>query len=93
MTKIIFNVKEDGEIFFECENHSGEHDVCTIVSTLCNVLVRATEKQKLAIDKYEEGHVRIYIPQAKPCLKEQFIVILNMLEELAGDNPNYIKIY
>lgn len=93
MTKIIFNVKENGEIFFDCENHSGDHDVCTIVSTLCNVLVRATEKADLVVDEYESGHVRIYIPQTKSCLREQFLTILDIFEELQTENPKYIKIY
>lgn len=92
MTKVMLNIS-DNEIFFDCENHAGNKLVCGNISTLCNVLVRATESENLCIDKYETGHVRIYIPKPNNTLKSVFSSVKKVFEALEDDNKDMLKMY
>jgi len=93
MTKVIMDIHEDGSIFFDCENHSDDYDVCTIVSTLCNVLVVASNRANFEPTEYKPGHVRIYIPKAEYPLIETFRAVEDTLKEVQKQNPKYVKIY
>ena len=93
MTKVIMNIDEHSNIMFDCINHADDHDVCTIISTLCNVLV----EECFAIDKeptvYNAGHVRIDITEAPYPVVEVFRVVGRQFNRVAIQNPDYIKIY
>lgn len=93
MTKVMMHLENYNEIYFDCVNHSDDHDVCTIVSTLCNVLVMACNRARWKPSVYEEGHVMIDIPNASLGLQEVFYAVKNVFEEVAEQNPDNVKLY
>lgn len=93
MTKVMMNIKEDGDVFFDCINHAGDHDVCTGVTMLCNVLVVATERAKFSPAAYDDGHVRITIDDPPKWLRETFMTVLDVFMDMANKFPEYVKIY
>lgn len=93
MTKAIMNVDDLGNIFFDCINHAGDHDACTIISTLCNVLTEAcfTEDKEPTI--YNEGHVRIDISGASRETIAVFRTVEKVMAQAAEQHPEHIQIY
>jgi len=93
MTKAIFQY--DKGLMFDCVNHAGDHDVCTIVSTLCGVLVIACKRFDKDFEPtiYNEGHVRIDVSRADDSLKEVFRTVEAVMKQAAKQHPDYIKIY
>jgi hypothetical protein len=93
MTKIIMNIDKDSNIMFDCQNHADDHDVCTIISTLCNVLVEATFRADYEPTIYNPGHVRIDIPKAQDDTLEIFETVMGVIKQAARQHPEFIKIY
>jgi len=94
MTKVIISMGEDGgAFFFDCENHSKDHDVCTIASTLCNVVVARCLEKGYKIDDYKPGHVRIAGDHCDEQTNAVLRSVLYCFEEVQEQNPGLIKVY
>lgn len=92
MTKVMMNFDEMSGIFFDCINHADDHDACTIVSTLCNVLVEACFRAGHEPTTYNPGHVRIDMPSTPETL-EVFRTVQFVMTQAAEEHPDFIKIY
>lgn len=85
---------ENNSIYFECVEHSGDHDTCTICSTLCNVLVCAVQSNGIEPEVYESGHVVIYIrPRVLSevvfaQVKTVFMAVMNTFKALQETSSN-----
>lgn len=93
MTKVMLNINKAGDIMFDCENHAGDHDACTIMATLCNVLVEATFMAGREPTIYNKGHVRIDIYDADLPTLEVFRAVSGVIKQAAAQQPEFIKIY
>ena len=93
MTKVMLNADDLGGVFYDCMNHSGDHDVCTVMSTLSNVLVEACFRAGCEPTEYNPGHVRIDMEQADPMTVELFRTVGSVIEKFAKQYPDYVKIY
>lgn len=93
MTKVMMNIDIDNTIMFDCQNHADNYDVCTIISTLCNVLVEACFRAGEEPTIYNPGHVRIDITKAHNDTLEIFETVKAVMEQAARQNPEFIKIY
>lgn len=93
-TNVIINSGEDGgAFFFDCENHSGDHDVCTIASTLCNVVVAICLEKGYKIDTYEPGHVCIKGDHCDDQTSTVLRTVLRVFEQVEGQSPRLLKVY
>lgn len=92
MTKIIYR-NTDHNIYFDCVNHADDHDVCTIVSTLVNVLVAECLKSEIAIKTYEPGHVTISAENANEFVSNAFETVNLLLSQVAEEYKSYVKLY
>lgn len=92
MTKVLMNIDELNGIMYDCLNHSDDYDVCTIMSTLSNVLVEAALRAGYEPKEYQKGHVRIDIP-AGTSVTETFRAVEGVIHQVAEQHPEYIKIY
>ena len=84
--------KKDG-FHFECVNHSGDHDTCTICSTLCNVLVCAIQLIGVMPEVYESGHVIInvtdeQIKNVRTGMTLTFLSVMDAFRELEKQSGN-----
>lgn len=93
MTKAIMNIDDLGNIFFDCINHADDHDACTIVSTLCNVLVEACFREDKEPTIYNKGHVRIDISNADEKTIAVFRTVEKVMLQAADQHPEHIQIY
>ena len=93
MTKVMLRVDEHGAAFYDCLNHSGDHDVCTIMSALSNVLVAETFRAGYEPTIYNKGHVRIDVPKATYPLIEVFRCVEECISHVAEQNPDNLKVY
>lgn len=93
MTKVIMIIDEHSNIMFDCMNHADDHDVCTIVSTLCNVLVEECFTLGKEPTTYHEGHVRIDLSEAPYPAIEVFRAVGKQLERVEHKYPDYVRIY
>lgn len=93
MTKVILNIDESSRLMFDCINHSDDHDVCTIVSTLCNVLVAEADRIDIEPTVYNKGHVRIDIPFADQITQIVFQDVMRCIQEAEHQNPQYLRVY
>lgn len=93
MSKVIITIEGDGNIYFEVVNHSENYDVCTIVSTLCNVMIKAMERHKFPVLTQEEGHVRIIVNHADDALVELTKTIRDTFYEVEDQHPYFVKVY
>lgn len=92
MTKVIFNIDKN-DVYVDCTNHAGDHDACTIVSTLMNVLVAKCMMCHKPINKYEGGRVFINTHFSDPKDIDVFEAVKFTLEKAAEEYPDSIKIY
>lgn len=92
MTKVILDMPDDGSIMFDCINHAGNHDACTIMATLCNVLVEETFRLGDEPVMYEPGHVRIDLHKADEIAHEVFETVFEVMKQAARQQPDHIKI-
>ena len=93
MTKVMLRVDDHGAAFYDCMNHSGDHDVCTIMSTLSNVLVAECFRAGYEPTTYNDGHVRIDISRATYPLIEVFRCVEECINRVAEQHPEFIKVY
>ena len=92
MTKVMINIDDISGIFFDCINHADDHDACTIMSTLCNVLVAECFRQGKEPTIYNKGHVRIDLPYSDEAF-EVFAAVEEAMKQAAKQHPDHIKIY
>ena len=92
MTKVMMSIDDIAGIFFDCQNHAEDHDACTIMSTLCNVLVEECFRQDRDPTIYNPGHVRIDMPYSDKAY-EVFAAVEAVMHQAARQNPEHIKIY
>ena len=93
MTKAILTIDESSNLMFDCINHADDHDSCTIVSTLCNVLTQRVLDLGDEPTVYNKGHVRIDIPQADQATITVFQTVYKCMEQAAKQAPDFIRIY
>lgn len=95
MTRVTLKTDSHGDIFYDCENHAGDYDVCTIMSTLSNVLVAAALSEGVQPLEYDEdsGHVRIDIDYASAETVKVFDTVMEVIEQVAEQYPDYVKVY
>lgn len=93
MTKVILQIKDNGDLFYECMNHAGDHDVCTIMSTISNFLVEECFECGCEPTVYDKGHVRIDMSNAGELAKEIFRIAEKQISRLKAQNPEHIKVY
>lgn len=93
MTKVLLVINpEEGHIYFECLDHSSDHDTCTIVSTLCNVLI--AECERIGVEPKLNGpHVRIQITDPGSETIEVFKCVDRVLRACEEQNKRYMKVY
>lgn len=92
MTKVMMNIDDISGIFFDCINHAEDHDACTIMSTLCNVLVEECFREGCEPTIYNKGHVRIDMPYSTKAF-EMFSTVEAVMKQAANQHPEFIKIY
>ena len=93
MTKVMLTADDYGKVFYDCLNHSEDYDVCTIMSTLSNVLVEACFRADYEPTEYSPGHVRIDMDKAPYPTVEVFRTVAGVINQVAQQNPDHIKIY
>ena len=93
MTKVIMNIDKQGNIMFDCINHAEDHDACTIMSTLSNVLVEASCRAGVEPTIYNKGHVRIDLYEANYPTIEVFRIVDAVIRQAAEQHPDHIKVY
>lgn len=92
MTKVMMNIDEISGMYYECIEHSDDHDVCTIVSTLSNVIVEECFVEGHEPTIYNKGHVRVDMPYSKDAYTV-FRAVEGVLHQVARQNPECVKIY
>lgn len=92
MTKVMMSIDNANGIFFDCINHAEDHDACTIVSALCNVLVAECFRQNKEPTIYNKGHVRIDMPYSDAAF-EVFAAVEEAMRQASMQNPEHIRIY
>lgn len=92
MTKVIFNIKPD-MAYFDCLQHSEDHDVCTIVSTLCNVLVAECMRSGVAPKVYAPGHVCISAEKVDAKCIEVFEAVHTVFAQVEEQHSENVKLY
>lgn len=93
MTKAILTIDESDNMMFDCINHADDHDACTIMSTLCNVMVQRTIDLDREPTIYNKGHVRIDIPNADQVTKAVFQTVYKVMEQAARQQSDFIRTY
>jgi hypothetical protein len=93
MTKVMMDIDKLNNIMFDCQNHAEDHDACTIMSTLCNVLVESCFRIGEEPTIYNKGHVRIDISLAQDDTVEVFETVMAVMKQAAKQHPEFIKIY
>lgn len=93
MTKVMYNADPLSGVYFEVLNHADDHDVCTIISTLCNVIVEACLAADREPTEYSPGHVRIDMPSVDEKTLYTCNIVYKQIENVARIHPDYIKIY
>ena len=92
MTKVMMTIDDISGIFFDCMNHADDHDACTIMSTLCNVLVEECFRSGSEPTIYNKGHVRIDMPYSDEAF-HVFRAVEGVMKQAARQQPEHIKIY
>ena len=92
MTKVMMNIDEISGMYYEVIEHSDDHDVCTIISTLSNVIVEECFVEGHEPTIYNSGHVRVDMPYSKEAYTV-FRAVEGVLHQVARQNPECVKIY
>lgn len=94
MTKVMMNIdKLNKSIMYDCMNHADDHDACTIMSTLSNVLVEECFRSDHEPTTYNPGHVRIDIEGADDKTIHTFETVYAIMKQAARQQPEHIRIY
>lgn len=92
MTKVFMNIDEISGMYYESINHAGDNAVCTIVSTLSNVIVEQCFIEEHEPTIYNKGHVRVDMPYSKDA-QTVFRAVEGVMRQAAHQHPDHIKIY
>lgn len=92
MTKVFMNIDEISGMYYESINHAGDNAVCTIVSTLSNVIVEQCFIEGHEPTIYNKGHVRVDMPYSKDA-QTVFRAVEGVMRQAAHQHPEHIKIY
>jgi hypothetical protein len=92
MTKVMMNIDEISRMYYECINHAGDHDACTIASTLSNVICEVCFNEGHEPTIYNSGHVRVDIPFSQNAYAV-FRAVEGVMRQAARQQPEHIKIY
>lgn len=77
--------------FMDVKGHAGDHDVCTAISTITNMVVAALP-EGVEPDIYEEGHVMVKRDVAERRVIEVTAVAEKMFKELEEQHPGCLKV-
>lgn len=91
MTNVIASI-EPRSIYFEIHNHAGDHDVCTAISALTNVLVIECMHQGIDVKEYESGSVVIDINHPSKAMTAVALAVYRAMQILAEENHKFLKI-
>jgi len=91
MTRVTITI-DKGICYLDCIEHSEDHDVCTIVSSVLNVILMSYPDD-YEPEIYEPGHVRIMDNNASEETKAVFKAAKRTLQALAMQEPKYIKVF
>lgn len=92
MTKVMCNIRPNS-VYFDCLNHAEDHDVCTIISTLCNVAVAECIRNGIAPKVYEPGHVLIDATFTDKGAAEVFESVMLVMSQVEENNPKHVRVY
>lgn len=92
MTKVMINIDDISGMYYEAMTHADDHDVCTIVSTLSNVIVEQCFIEGHEPTIYNKGHVRVDMPYSKDAYTV-FRAVEGVMQQAARQHPDHIKIY
>ena len=95
MTEEKMRIDANGNIDFECRNHSEKRDVCIMCSTIKELLISACELNHIDLDEalYEaDGVVKIHIRGASYPLVEAFRAAHETYKKIADQFPFFLKI-
>lgn len=94
MTKVILDIKrDDGPVWFDCQGHAGDREVCGMVSTLLNFLVVYMEERGEEPVIYEKGHLRFDIEYSNMQINRVFQAVIKTLQALQKEYPERLKVY
>lgn len=83
---------EDDLIYFDCENHAGDREVCLQISAICNLLVCECLRHNIQPVQYKEGRVHLEIQHATENQREVFRAAEDMLKVLADRYPGNLRL-
>ena len=83
---------EDDLIYFDCENHAGNREVCLQISAICNLLVCECLRHNIQPVQYKEGRVHLEIQHATENQREVFRAAEDMLKVLADRYPDNLRL-
>ena len=83
---------EDDLIYFDCENHAGNREVCLQISAICNLLVCECLRHNIQPVQYKEGRVHLEIQHATENQREVFRAAEDMLKVLADRYPGNLRL-
>ena len=83
---------EDDLIYFDCENHAGDREVCLQISAICNLLVCECLRHNIQPVQYKEGRVHLEIQHATENQREVFLAAEDMLKVLADRYPGNLRL-
>ena len=83
---------EDDLIYFDCENHAGDREVCLQISAICNLLVCECLRHNIHPVQYKEGRVHLEVQHATENQREVFRAAEDMLKVLADRYPGNLRL-
>lgn len=83
---------EDDLIYFDCENHAGDREVCLQISAICNLLVCECLRYDIQPVQYKEGRVHLEIQHATESQREVFYAAEDMFKVLADRYPGNLRL-
>lgn len=83
---------EDGFIYFDCEHHAGDSEVCARISTLCNVLVCNCLRNNINPVQYQPGRVHVEVNHPNALQIEVFETVLDAFRALAEEYPQNLRL-
>lgn len=93
MTNITMSIGVGNNLFYDAEYHAGEHDACTIISTVSSMLIAEAERCGIKPAVLEKGHCRIGIPDASPEAVEVWKCAEEVLTDLSHQMPQYVRMW
>ena len=95
MTKVMMHSDPLSGLFYDAICHADDRDVCTIVSTLSNVMVASALLNEIKPVVYEDGHVQVIIPadEADEQVWGVFYAVKECMEQAAEQHPENLRMY